>query len=263
MLRIVPRPGSVARRRMIAATALALAITALLVNARGAHSASPHATETAAAPIGSTSRSGAVVPSTTTTIVFGRGIPLDPSWPRTVTLVTDSVTLGAASALRSDLPGWNVQVLGKPALMINQAVPLYLPPGRQVGSVVVVGLGYNSLWQKNRANFAAWAAQFDREADSLVSQLRNRGAKKIVWVTLREPSPSVVTANGAYQYEHYAWFFPYVNERLRALVHRQPDIALANWAAVSDRMDLTYDLIHLNPDGARLMAHVIVRAIKS
>ncbi|MGO9872685.1 MAG: hypothetical protein ACLPVY_02705 [Acidimicrobiia bacterium] len=43
----------------------------------------------------------------------------------------------------------------------------------------------------------------------------------------------------------------------------QPDIALADWAAVSDRADLTYDLIHLNPDGARLMARVIVRAIKS
>ena len=51
--------------------------------------------------------------------------------------------------------------------MINQAVPLYLPPGRRVGPVVVVGLGYNSLWQPDRANFNAWAAQFDREADAL------------------------------------------------------------------------------------------------
>jgi len=197
------------------------------------------------------------------TIVFGHGVALEPSWPMTVTLVTDSVTLGAAPELRAALPGWRMQVLGKPALMINQAVPLYLPPGRRVGSVVVVGLGYNSLWQPNRLNFSAWAGQFDGQADSLVSQLRRRGAKKIVWVTLREPSPDVVTVDGQYQYEHYAWFFPYVNERLRALVHRQPTIALADWAAVSDRAGLTYDLIHLNPDGARLMAQVIVGAIKA
>jgi hypothetical protein len=237
--------------------ALALAVLALLVDPRAAHSSSPHATRTTESP-----SAASVVPTTTTT-VFGHGVALEPSWPMTVTLVTDSVTLGAVPALRAALRGWRVQVLGKPALMISEAVPLYLPPAHRVGSVVVVGLGYNSVWQPYRLNFRAWAGQFDREADSLVSQLRLRGAKKIVWVTLREPSPDVVTVDGKYQYEHYAWFFPYVNERLRALVHRQPTIALADWAAVSDRPGLTYDLIHLNSDGARLMAQVIVDAIES
>jgi lysophospholipase L1-like esterase len=259
MLRLVPRRGSLARRRLLAATALALAIVALLVDPRAAHSTAPRAGQTAAAPVDSTTSAPRLV---TTTTVFGQGVSLDRTWPKTVTLVTDSVTLGAAGALRADLPGWHVQVLGKPALMIKQAVPLYLPPGRRVGSVVVVGLGYNSLWQRDRLNFATWAGEFDSEADSLVSQLRSRGAKKIVWVTLREPSPQVVTVDGEYQFENYAWFFPYVNERLRALVHRQPDIALADWAKVSDRVGVTYDLIHLNPDGARLMAGVIVGAIK-
>jgi hypothetical protein len=258
MPRLVPRRGSVARRRLVAGAALALAILAFVVDPRAAHSASRH-TAAATTPVVSTT----VAASTTTTIVFGHGVALDPSWPKTATLVTDSVTLGAASALRTALPGWRVQVLGKPALMINQAVPLYLPPGRTVGSVVVVGLGYNSLWQQHRANFNAWADQFDREADALVAQLRSRGAKKIVWVTLRQPSTNVVTVDGLYQYVHYAWFFPYVNERLRALVHRQPDIALADWAAVSNRAGLTYDLIHLDPNGARLMAHVIVSAINN
>jgi len=256
MLRLVPRRGSLARRRLLAATALALAIVALLVDPRAAHSGSPPAAH-------ATVVSGRSVTPATTTTIFGRGVALESSWPMTVTVVTDSVTLGAASALRAALPGWHVQVLGRPALMINQAVPQYLPAGRRVGSVVVVGLGYNSLWQKDGVNFATWAGQFDREADGLVAQLRRRGAKKIVWVTLRDPSPDVVTVDGEYQYEHYAWFFPYVNERLRALVHRQPTVALADWAAVSDRAGLTYDLIHLNPDGARLMAHVIVGAIMS
>jgi hypothetical protein len=138
-----------------------------------------------------------------------------------------------------------------------------LPAGRRVGSVVVVGLGYNSLWQRNRAHFNTWAQQFDREADALIAQLRSRGAKKIVWVTLREPTARVVTADGLYQYAHYAWFFPYVNARLRALVRRQPSVALADWAAVSNRPGLTYDLIHLDPNGARLMAHVVVSAINA
>jgi lysophospholipase L1-like esterase len=252
---LVPRRGTLARRRLVAATALALAIIAFLVDPRAARSTArprPAAASSTTSPAAST---------TTTTLVFGRGVTLDPSWPKTLTLVTDSVTLGAATALRSALPGWQVQVLGKPALMIKQAVPLYLPPGRRVGSVVVVGLGYNSLWQPDRANFTAWADQFDREADALISQLRSRGAKKIVWVTLRQPARGIVTADGEYQYEHYAWFFPYVNSRLRALVHREPDIALADWAAVSDREGLTYDLIHLDPAGARLMAHVIADAV--
>jgi len=178
-----------------------------------------------------------------------------------VTLLTDSVGLGAADALRAALPGWHVEVLGKPALMVKQAVPLYLPPGRRVGSVVVVGLGYNSLWQDNRANFAAWAREFDREADRLIADLRARGAKRIVWITLRQPSLQVVTANGRWQYDHYAWFFPYVNERLRVLANRQRGVILADWAAVSNRPGLTYDLIHLDTAGAQLMAHVIAQRV--
>ena len=178
-----------------------------------------------------------------------------------MTLLTDSVGLGAADALRASLPGWQVEVLGKPALMVKQAVPLYLPPGRRVGSVVVVGLGYNSLWEHERANFTAWATEFDREADRLVADLRARGARRIVWITLRQPSPQVVNANGRWQYDHYAWFFPYVNERLRALARRQPDMSLADWAAVSNRTGLTYDLIHLDTAGAQLMAQVIAHQV--
>ena len=246
--------GSVGRRRVLAATALALALTALVVDPRAAHSAARRPTAARTAPTSTTA-------TTTTTIVPGRGVALDPRWPKTLTLVTDSVTLGAADALRAALPGWHVDVLGRPALMIDQAAPEYLPPGRRVGSVVVVGLGYNSLWERNRAHYAAWSGAFDREANDLVTLLRRRGAHKIVWVTLRQPSPSVVTAAGRYQYDHYAWFFPYVNQRLHALVHRQPEIALADWSAVSDRAGLTYDLIHLAPRGARLMARVIATSV--
>ena len=79
---------------------------------------------------------------------------------------------------------------------------------------------------------------------------------------MRQPSLSVVTPDGQYQWDHYAWFFPYVNERLHALEHRFPElIRLADWAAVSDHPGLTYDLIHLDTAGAKLMAQVVARQV--
>jgi hypothetical protein len=53
------------------------------------------------------------------------------------------------------------------------------------------------------------------------------------------------------------WYFPYVNERLRLLVQRHPDVILADWAAVSNREGLTYDAMHLTGSGIRLMIDTI------
>jgi peptidoglycan/LPS O-acetylase OafA/YrhL len=188
------------------------------------------------------------------------GVPIDPSWPKTLTLLTDSVTLGVKQALPAAMPDWKVEFVGRPALMVKQVVPEFLKD-RKVGSVVVVGLAYNSLFEKNRRNYDKWSAIWDKEAERLLSDLRSRGAKKIVWVTLREPSPENVMPNGKTQYEMYAWFFPYVNERLHALVQRHPEITLADWRAVSDKPGLNVDLIHLSTPGARLMTKTIVDAV--
>lgn len=246
------RPRST--RWWFAASVISVALLAVIITPIAMRRTSAHAARALSNPAPRTSTTvAAATPTTATTATT--------AWPKTLTLITDSVTLGAEDTLRAALPGWSVEVLGKPALMVKQAVPKYLPPGRSVGSVVVIGLGYNSLWERNRKNFGDWAGQFDREANELVADLRARGAKKIVWVTVREPSHTVVNADGEWQYEHYAWFFPYVNERLHALVHRQPDIALADWAAVSNTTGVTYDLIHLNPRGALVMAHAIVDAV--
>jgi peptidoglycan/LPS O-acetylase OafA/YrhL len=188
------------------------------------------------------------------------GVPIDPSWPKTLTLLTDSVTLGVKQALPAAMPDWKVEFVGRPALMVKQVVPEFLKD-RKVGSVVVVGLAYNSLFEKNRRNYDKWSETWDKEAERLLSDLRSRGARKIVWVTLREPSPENVLPNGRGQYEMYAWFFPYVNERLHALVQRHPEITLADWRAVSDKPGLNVDLIHLSTPGARLMTKTIVDAV--
>jgi peptidoglycan/LPS O-acetylase OafA/YrhL len=188
------------------------------------------------------------------------GCPLNPAWPKTLTLLSDSVGLGLSRALPLALPGWKVEILGRPALMVKQVVPEFLN-ARSVGSVVVIALAYNSLFERDRKNYEHWSAIWDRSAEKLLSDLQACGAKKLVWITLREPSPESVTDAGRDQYDRYAWFFPYVNERIRALAARHPELAVADWQAASDGPDLTKDLIHLNPRGVSLLTSTVTRAV--
>jgi len=184
---------------------------------------------------------------------------LAPSTSHTMTMLTDSVALGAQDALTARIPDWQVEVVGRPALMIHQATDDLLS-NRTVGSVVVVALGYNSLWEKDRARYDAWAEKFDGEADALIADLQERGAQRVVWVTLRELTPELVAPGDEGQYAQYAWYFPYVNERIRLLPDRHPRVVVADWAEAGGRPGLTYDIIHLNPDGADLMSDVITSA---
>jgi hypothetical protein len=145
--------------------------------------------------------------------------------------------------------------------MVKKAVQELKQKGRPVGSVAVVALGYNSLWERNRRNYDRWAKAFDQQAEDMVATLKDLGARKIVWVTLRELNPSIVPAKAVDELPLYSWYFPWVNERLRALVEHHPEVALADWSAASQANGLTYDSIHLNKDGAALMSDVIARAV--
>jgi hypothetical protein len=117
------------------------------------------------------------------------------------------------------------------------------------------------LFERDRKHYEHWSGIWDRSAERLISDLKACGAKKIVWVTLREPAPDLVTDAGRDQYEHYAWFFPYANERIRALASRHPELALADWQAVSNVAGITKDLIHLSPEGVALMTQTITHAV--
>lgn len=187
--------------------------------------------------------------------------PIDPAAlsNRKVTVLADSVLLGAKGSVVRELAadGWEVDYRGQPAWMLHKAAADLEQAGQPVGSVVIVGLGYNSLWERNRARFDSWAAKFDREAEALISVLRELGAERIVWVMVREPTLDVLPREGLVGHNKYAWFFPYVNERLRALKTRQADLVLVDWAAVSDKPGITYDAIHLNSAGVRLMIDTI------
>ncbi|MDX6714113.1 MAG: hypothetical protein QOH30_671, partial [Baekduia sp.] len=122
--------------------------------------------------------------------------------------------------------------------------------------------GYNSLWERHRRRHRHWSRRFDGEAKRLLRPLRRRGARPFVWVTLREPTGRTVPPTGRAELGRYSWYFPYVNRRLRRLDRRRDDLVLADWARTSRRPGVTYDSIHVNRTGARIMARTIRRAIR-
>lgn len=188
-----------------------------------------------------------------------------PYWARQrrVTVLLDSVLLSGLPELRSVMACRRLRARGRPALMVRIAAHRLRASGAHVSQLTVVGLGYNSLWQRNRQRYGYWARRFDREAARLVRVLRARGARQIVWVTVREPRAQDLTATGRAELGRYAWYFPYVNERLRVLDRRRGDVVLADWAAVSNRPGLTYDSIHLTRKGGILMGRTIKAAIEA
>ena len=192
------------------------------------------------------------------------GPALDPSWPKHVYVITDSVMLGAKPAFIKGMTdqGWQVTFDGRPAIQIRKSLEDYVRRQNTTGPVAVVALGYNSLWEKDRHNFKRWSDLFDKTVEEMLAALKERGARKIVWVTLRELTPDLISGGtAAMQYRRYAWYFPYVNERLRAIKARHPEMAIADWSAAAQVTGVTYDAIHLNPRGSELMTAVVRTAI--
>jgi hypothetical protein len=185
------------------------------------------------------------------------------SWarPRRATLIVDSVLLSAYPGIRKVMPCWHTAKRGRPALMIRIAERELRASGRHVSPIVVVGLGYNSLWERNRKNYGHWAARFDAEARKLVATLKRLGAKQIVWVMLRQPNSRTVPSHAVGELSQYSWYFPYVNARLKRLARSRRDVVLANWARAANRPGVTYDSIHCNSRGALLMGRLIKRTI--
>jgi hypothetical protein len=178
-----------------------------------------------------------------------------------VYMVTDSVGLGAKNAVPAAFPpDWQVTVDGTPALFVEQLESKHVRTRMATtpdvfGDYAVVAGGYNyPFWDPDR---------FDRSIDSMVAALEQAGVKYIFWVTLREVKPQFITASAWNQVQPYYWYFPTVNDHLRAAVARHPDLSLIDWAAIADRPGLTYDAIHLNTFGAGQYASNIARVVMS
>jgi hypothetical protein len=186
-----------------------------------------------------------------------------PYWARahTMTVLNDSVLLSGESALRRGMPCWRIHLIGRPALMLPAADHEIRAKNLRVAPLVVVGIGYNTLWQRNRYRHGYWAARFDRESRHLLHTLFTHGAQQIVWVTLRRANRKTTRPNRWGELSQYSWYFPYVNERLRALDKQRNRVVLARWDRTGARPDVTYDTIHLNELGGRLMQRLIEKTI--
>lgn len=187
-----------------------------------------------------------------------------PRWltARRQTVLVDSVLLGGKLALREAFKRWTLRFIGEPAIMLP-AMEERIAAKRRVARLVVLGIGYNSIWERRRRHYRTWAEKFDTEAKELLTTLRRKGARQFVWVTLRDARRAVIPSSAFSQHDRYAWYFQYVNERLRRLDRTRDDLVRARWDQVSDRTGLTYDAIHLNPEGAALMARTIQTAIRA
>ena len=215
---------------------------------------------------GAAALSSALGPSATVSAApNARWCPLPegaPHWARSLrmTVLVDSVLLSGKPSIKSAERCYRIGWRGRPAWMIKQAAA-ELGSASHVAPLVVIGIGYNSLFQRHRRRYDYWARKWDREAAWLLRVLRRKGAKQFVWVMLREPTPATVPRYAVSELSYYSWYFPYVNERLRRLDRRRNDVVLANWAKVGDRPGITYDSIHLNSRGGKLMARLIKRTI--
>ncbi len=187
---------------------------------------------------------------------------LQPSFPfpKHAYIVADSVVLGAESAIRQGLSDWRIELDGRPALTLRAATEDIRERRQSLPAVVIVAVGYNSLWEKERKNFKRWAERFDKEAEILLAEVQKRGARKVVWVLLRELTLDLVPKGHKDEFER-SWYFPYVNERLKNLRERHPELVLADWATIGAQQGITYDFIHLNTKGGRLMLELLKSAI--
>jgi hypothetical protein len=177
-----------------------------------------------------------------------------------VVVVSDSVGLGAATALPGAFPpGWDVNVIGTPAHFVEMLESIHVRPQlaanpQMFGDHVVVAGGYN---------YPYWdPARFDRSIDSMIATLTANGVEHVYWVTLREVKPQFVSTSAWNQVQPYYWYFPTVNEHLRRAVERHPALTLIDWAAAADRPGLTYDAIHLNSFGAGLYSALVADAVQ-
>jgi lysophospholipase L1-like esterase len=188
------------------------------------------------------------------------GAAYDPTWAKQIYMVTDSVALGAKGAMKKALKGWKVTVDGHESMGMQEAIRK-VKENKTLPPVVVIAVGYNSSWEKDRKNFERYAKQFDEQAEAMLKAVTSRGAKKVVWLLLREPVASPSGKKSHKYYEKNGYYFGYVNERLLALHEKHPEISIADWHTASVDPSYTADGIHLTAAGAIVMVDVIKAAI--
>lgn len=178
--------------------------------------------------------------------------------PQPLYMITDSVGLGAADAIRAAFAGWRVTIDADPGEFTETLEHKYVAARAATdpsvfGDHAIVAAGYN---------FPFWdPARFDRSVDSMIATLEAAGVKYIHWVTLREVREQDVSPAAWRQAAGYRWYLATVNQHLEAALERHPDLTLVDWAAVADQPGITYDAIHLNPAGAALYSSIVRHSV--
>jgi lysophospholipase L1-like esterase len=188
------------------------------------------------------------------------GIVYDASWSKQAYMITDSVALGAKGALKKSFKGWKLTVDGHESMGVSEATRL-VKGNKTLPPIVIIAVGYNSSWEKDRKNFERYTKQFDDQAEAMLKAVLARGAKKVVWVLLRDPMASPSGKKTHKYYEKKGFYFGYVNERLLALHERHPEVSIADWASASVDSSYTADGIHLTAVGAAVLAEVIKTSV--
>jgi lysophospholipase L1-like esterase len=188
------------------------------------------------------------------------GVAFDASWAKQVYMITDSVGLGAKGAMKKGFKGWKVTVDGHESMGIPEATRR-VKENKVMPPIVIVAVGYNSSWEKERKNFERYTKQFDTQAEAMLNAITTRGAKKVIWVLLRDPMASPSGKKSHKYYEKKGFYFSYVNERLVTLHEKHPELSIADWASVSNDPSYTADGIHLTASGAAVLVEVIKSSI--
>ena len=156
-----------------------------------------------------------------------------PVAPGTVTMIGDSVMLGALPALQDAMPGCVVDALTNRQVWDAAEVIDTLEANGQLGSTVVLALGTNGY--------------FDYEqGQALVNRLGPE--RQIYWVTA---------------YGENLWWQDLSNEPIRAIARDNPNVNLIEWdVCAPEHEDWFYsDGIHLVEEGQEAYAAMISEAI--
>ncbi len=173
-------------------------------------------------------------------------------------MITDSVGLGAAPAIRSTFAGWQVTIDADAGEFTDTLERKYVAPRLSnspgvFGDHAIVATGYN---------YPYWdPARFDRSVDSMIATLERAGVRHVHWVTLREVRPQDVSPAAWRGAAAWRWYLATVNDHLEAALERHPNLTLVDWAAVADQPGITYDAIHLNNPGAALYASIVRQSV--
>ncbi|NNE72203.1 MAG: hypothetical protein HKN26_00900 [Acidimicrobiales bacterium] len=170
-----------------------------------------------------------------------------------ISLLADSVLIGSGAEFRAEFSDLGASVSGFPGIYTAEGANIIDRDAHLVGDIAIVSLGHN---------FPGWDVDvFDASLDAVVDSLLRAGAQKIIWVSLRHPTPENTPPNDYFLTQHFVPFYPNVNAALHRAMNRHPQLTIADWTSLSHGTEFTYDAMHLNREGVAAMLALLRREV--